>query len=44
MTWNGVGYIFIGAVPQHWCKMDVLMNSTDWTAEQIKEISIPKIK
>ncbi|CAL8128173.1 unnamed protein product [Orchesella dallaii] len=42
MTWNHMGYIFIGAVPKHWCHIPELVNS-GWSEEQVKNISIPQI-
>ncbi|ODM90293.1 Solute carrier family 22 member 24 [Orchesella cincta] len=42
MTWNHMGYIFIGAVPKHWCHVSELANSS-WSEDQVKNISIPKI-
>lgn len=42
LTWNHMGYIFIGAVPDHWCHLEQLDN-TSWSVEQIRNISIPKI-
>src|SRR5687768_11009255 len=41
-----MGYTFIGAIPDHWCKIDQLavlaLAEAGWTPEQIKNISIPK--
>ncbi len=42
LSWNHMGYIFIGAVPDHWCAVDELDTQTNWTSLQIKELSIPK--
>lgn len=42
LTWNHMGYIFLGAVPDHWCHVEALDNCS-WSLEQIKNISIPKV-
>ncbi|OXA43588.1 solute carrier family 22 member 6-B [Folsomia candida] len=42
LTWNHLGYIFIGAVPTHWCQIELLEKATNWTAAEIKELSLPK--
>jgi len=36
-----VGYVFLGAVPEHWCEIDEL-RGTNWTREEIRNLSIPK--
>lgn len=34
-------YVFIGAVPQHWCKVPELV-AANWTSEQVRNVSIPQ--
>ena len=33
-------YQFLGYTPEHWCKIDSLIQR-NWTQEQIKDIAIP---
>ena len=36
-----LGSVFLAADPDHWCRVDELSRGTNWTAEEIKNISIP---
>ncbi|CAG7823398.1 unnamed protein product [Allacma fusca] len=36
-----LGFVFLGAVPAHWCQVGEL-SSSPWTLDQIKNISIPR--
>ena len=36
-----LGFVFLGADPDHWCRVDELSRGTSWTEEEIKNISIP---
>ena len=35
-----LGFVFLAADPDHWCRVDEL-SRTNWTVEEIKNISIP---
>ncbi|XP_021963061.2 organic cation transporter protein [Folsomia candida] len=42
VTWHHIGYSFLGAVPDHWCKIEDLETRTNWTLTEIKRLSIPR--
>ena len=36
-----LGFLYLGTVPNHWCQVSELTSRTNWTKEEIKNISIP---
>ncbi|ODM93343.1 Organic cation transporter protein [Orchesella cincta] len=40
LSWHHLSYVFLGAVPDHWCHIPELVGS-GWTNDQIRNLSIP---
>ncbi|CAL8115003.1 unnamed protein product [Orchesella dallaii] len=40
LSWHHLSYVFLGAVPDHWCYIPELVGS-GWTNDQIRNLSIP---